>query len=90
MPEEHVEGLVLQDADGSLYLIPSEVIEQAKVREDSKATVEEALDDTTGFVFGSGGLATSTDFQILGAVRLPVGPTTGGRPIPIPMAPRRA
>ena len=88
MPEEHVEGLVLRDAAGTLYVIPSEVVEQGRVQEESKAKVEAALDDTTGFVFDSAALASSSGFEILGAVRLPIGTSSeGGRPIPL--GPRR-
>jgi hypothetical protein len=90
MPEEHVEGLVLRDAAGNLYVIPSEVVEQGRVHEESRAKVEAALDDTTGFVFDSAALASSTSFQVLGPVRLPIGTSSSG-PFPIPPAgPRRA
>ena len=59
------EALVLVDSAGSYYVLPKEVIEQAKVSDDAKGMVDEQVDqDTAGFT--TAGLG----YSFVGAVNL--------------------
>lgn len=82
MEEDQVEGLVLRDSAGHLYVIPREVVEQGRVTDESRATVEAALEDTTGFVFENSAFGLPSSFEVLGPIRLHGGTSKRGFPIP--------
>lgn len=59
------EALVLVDGDGSYYVLPKEVIEQAKVSDEAKSMVDEQVDqDTSGF------MTAGLGFSFVGSVNL--------------------
>jgi hypothetical protein len=59
------EALVLVDSAGSYYVLPKEVIEQAKVSDEAKGMVEEQVDqDTAGF------MTAGLGFSFAGSVNL--------------------
>jgi hypothetical protein len=46
---EMSEAIVLEDSEGSYYVIPREALEEARVPASAKAAVDDDLGDTQGF-----------------------------------------
>jgi hypothetical protein len=58
------DAFVFNDAEGHYYVIPREVIERGIISDESKAKVEAALTDTSGFML------SEHAFSFVGPLRL--------------------
>jgi hypothetical protein len=48
-------ALVLSDQEGNYYVLPREVIERGRVKDENKAKVQELVGDTSGYDISLGG-----------------------------------
>ena len=67
MADITTDALVLTDAEGNYYVVPRDVIEQTRVADGAKDTIDSELGiDTEGFAAPSGGLG----FSVVGPLTL--------------------
>jgi hypothetical protein len=57
---ENNEAIVLRDQEGHYYVVPTQVLAEARMPDDARATVDEDLGETTGFAVDI--------FQLLGSI----------------------
>ena len=60
MTQEMSGAIVLKDSEGHYYVVPSEVLTEARVPDEAKTAVDDDLGETTGFGWDQ--------FEIMGSI----------------------